>query len=180
MSVSMPVTDSLRGRAAIGGFGAGRLARGIGAAGSPALRAMRHQWAPRSDMSSQCSEQPTPLINVSRRMSQREATVAAPSRLRARERMTSAPQAPCRKSCAANPTARSGGGSPIAVRIGLLSHGPGSGKAGQVPSSSPARITRSAEISRASRGPLMAIRGWDSRGLGRICSLPIRLRSNAG
>ncbi len=69
-----------------------------------------------------------PSTSVSSRISQREATVGTPSTLRARVSSTRGWQAPCRKSCAASPTVRSGSGRPIAVVHRPAEPGPGVGR----------------------------------------------------
>ena len=63
------------------------------------------------------------------------------------------------KSCAAWPTASSGEGSPIVVRIGRDSQGPGSTNGGQTPSTRPPSTMTSADCSLASNRPQMNTRG---------------------
>ena len=74
---------------------------------------------------------------------------------------------------------RSGWGSPSAVRIGRLIHGPVSTDGGQVPSFRPPSTRRSARCRRASSGPQMARRGWRPKP-GRMISGSSMADSSAG
>ncbi len=98
------------------------------------------------------------------RLSQRLGTTGASSCRRGQDSSTTgAAQASVAKSCAACPIRISGDGSPANIRIGRLSHGPGSHTGGQTPSASPPSTSKSTLCNLASSKPQMNTRGCSAR-----------------
>ena len=94
------------------------------------------------------------------RVSQRADTVGAPPRFAARDSTAcGAAHVDSRKSAATRPMRASGSGSPNAMRMGRLIHGPGSVASGHTVSSSAPSTTLSKASSRASRRPSISTRG---------------------
>ncbi len=114
---------------ATGGRGAGTSRRGAGGALS-----RRRAKASQGVSGTSASAAPMPSSSALSRKSQRDGTVGTPSIFSARVRITSGDASSVAKSWADWPIFSSGEGSPSALRMGRLSHGPGSADSGHVPS----------------------------------------------
>ncbi len=171
----MSVTGSRGGRAASGGRGAGAFTGRTSPDFTQSMsRASATYMPPRSIIAFAASSP----ASARSRCSQRDSTVGVPSRFSARVTITRGAAIASAKSWAERPRRRSGGGRPMPARMARDSQGSVRVAAGHTPSSSPPRMRRSTDCSRASSVPQMWMRGSAPNGRWTAASSRRAVRKN--